>query len=191
MSDNKLDKIMADLINEANTLSAARTVFISLNKNIDLINQQQTGYSTFFAVVIDICRQCLFLSTVKIFDMAKHSSSLKSLKEALSRDDNIDKDKADELVKKIDDFLKNPDIAETLDRIREIRHQSIAHKQTEAEQKAEDRTYNEFYGLIDKTFLVLDQVADGIDFHENKRITKGSPVKKSIQRVLDTLFPKQ
>ena len=48
MSDNKPDKIMADLINEANTLSAARTVFISLNKNIDLINQQQTGYSTFF-----------------------------------------------------------------------------------------------------------------------------------------------
>ena len=182
---------MADLINEANTLSAARTVFIYLNKNIDLINQQQTGYSTFFVVVIMICRQCLFLSTGKIFDKSKHSSSLKSLKKALSQDDDIDKDKADELVETIDDILNDPDIAGTLGRIMEIRHQSIAHKQTEAEQKAEDRTYNEFYGLIDKTFEVLDQVADGIGFHENRRITKGSMVKASTRSVLGTLFPRR
>ena len=36
MSDNKLDKIMADLNYEANTVSAARVVVRTLNDNIGL-----------------------------------------------------------------------------------------------------------------------------------------------------------
>ena len=183
---------MGDLINEANTLSAVRVVFRTLNENVDLTNQYRE-YRTFFVVVKKICWQCLFLSTVKIFDQNKYKeiSSLKSLKKALiqRRDVNIDKDKADKLVKTIDDFLRDNDIAGTLKRIKEIRHQIIAHKQMGAEQKAKDITLNEFYGLIDKTFVVLDQVADGIGFHENKRITKGSMIKASTRSVLDTLLP--
>ena len=184
---------MADLINEANTLSAARTVFISLNKNIDLINQQHTGYSTFFVVVKKICWQYLFLSTVKIFDKSKHneSSSLKSLKKALSQDDDIDKVKADELVKTIDDFLRDDVVAGTLKRIEEIRHQNIAHKQIKPEQKARDITLDDLYGLIDKTSKLLNEIADRIDFHKNKRIIKGSMVKASTRSVLNTLFPRR
>ena len=77
---------MADLINEANTLSAARTVFISLNKNIDLINQQQTGYSTFFAVVIEICRQCLFMSGASFIATWRHKESRPYNRCAVMRD---------------------------------------------------------------------------------------------------------
>ena len=190
MSDNKLHKIMADLIYEANMVSAARVVIRTLNDNFDLINQY-LEYSTFFVVVRETCMQCLYLSTVKIFDQydRKETSSLKFLKKAVSRESDIDKDKADEIIEIIDGFLKDHDIAGTLDRIREIRHQFIAHKQTGAEQIARDITLNEFYGFIDETFELLDQVADRIGFHGSKRVTRGSPVKSSIESVLYTLFP--
>ena len=192
MAENKLDKIMGDLIYEANTLCAVRVVIRTLADNVDLINQY-VEYSTFFAVVEETCLQCLFLSTGKIFDQYDHkeTSSLKSLKRALlqGRGVDIDKDKADELIVLVDDFLRDHENAGILDRIKEIRHQFIAHKQTEAEQNAQDITMNELYGLIDKTFIVLNQVADRIGFHGNKRIIKGDTVKSSILSVLDTLFP--
>ena len=192
MSENKLNKIMADLIYEANTISAARVVLRTLNDNVDLINQY-LEYSTFFVVVKETCLQCLYLSTVKIFDQydREETSSLKFLKKAVSQNRNIDKDKADEIIETIDNFLRDNNIAGTLERIKEIRHQSIAHKQTEAEQKAKNITMNEFYWLIDETFALLNQVADKIGFHGNKRVTRGSTVKSSIQSVLYTLLPKR
>ena len=185
---------MADLIYEANTLCAVRVVIRTLADNVGLINQH-VEFSTFFAVVEETCFQCLFISTGKIFDQYDHkeTSSLKSLRKALfqGRGVDIDKDKTDESIKKIDDLLRDHDISGTLDRIKEIRHQFIAHKQTEAEQKAKDITMNEFYGLIDKTFIVFNQVADRIVFHGNKRIIKGDTVKSSIHSVLNTLFPRR
>ena len=190
MSDNKIDKIMADLINEANTVSAARVVFRTLNDNIDLINQHE--HSTFFVVVMETCRQCMILSTAKIFDRSKYdeTSSLKYLKKALceGRGVEVDKDEVCEIIETIDDFLQDHDIAGTLNRIKEIRHQFVAHKQTIADQKAKDITLHEFYGFIDETFELLDQVADKIGFHVNKKVTKGSTVRLSLQSVLDTLY---
>ena len=193
MSDNKLNKIMADLIYEANTVLAARVVFRTLNGNVNLINWH-VEYAPFFDVVRDTCRQRLFLSTVKIFDQYQHKekSSLKSLKKALEQGEGveIDKDKADEIIKTIDDFLRDNDIAGILKRVEEIRHQFIAHKQTEPEQNARDITMDEFDRLIDKTIGLLSQVADRTGFHEEGIIT-GSAVKSSTQNVLDTLFPEQ
>ena len=190
MSDNKLDKIMADLIYEANTVSAARVVFRTLNDNIDLINQHE--HSTFFVVVMETCRQCMILSTAKIFDRSKYdeTSSLKYLKKALceGRCVEVDKDEACEIIETIDDFLEDYDNAGTLNRIREIRDQVGAHRQTEPEQSAKDTTMNEFYEFIDKTFELLDQVADKIGFHVNKKVTKGSTVRLSLQSVLHTLY---
>ena len=193
MSDNKLNKIMADLIYEANTVFAARVVFRAVDGNVDLINRH-VEYTPFFDVVRDTCFQRLFLSAVKIFDQSKHkeTSSLKSLKKALDQGEGveIDKDKADEIIKTIDDFLRDNDIAGILKRVEEIRHQFIAHKQTEPEQNARDITMDEFDRLIDKTIGLLSQVADRTGFNE-EGIIKGSAVKSSAQNVLDTLFPEQ
>ena len=43
-----------------------------------------------------------------------------------------------------------------------------------AEQNAREITMNEFYWLIDETFALLNQVADKIGFHGNKRVTRGA-----------------
>lgn len=184
---------MADLIYEANTVVAARVVFRTVDGNVDLINRHEK-YAPFFDVVRDTCFQRLFLSTVKIFDQSKHkeTSSLKSLKKVLDQGEGVEiaKDKADEIIKTIDDFLRDNDIVGTLERVEEIRHQFIAHKQTEPEQKARDITMGEFDQLIDKTIGLLSQVADRTGFHEEGIIT-GSAVKPSTQNVLDTLFPEQ
>ena len=179
---------MANLIDEANMVSAARVVFRTLNDNIDLINQHE--HSTIFVVVKKACSQCMILSTAKIFDQFKYNetSSLKYLKEALSRESDIDKDKAKEIIEIIDDFLNDPDNARILGRIREIRNQFVAHKQTEAVQETGDITLNDFYEFTDKTFELLDQVADRIGYHENKRVTKGSTVESSLLSVLFTLL---
>ena len=100
---------------------------------------------------------------------------------------DADQDKATEIIDTIDDFLNDHDIAGTLDRIREIRHQFIAHKQTEAQLEARDITMNDFYGLIDKTFELLNEIADRIGFHGNQRITRGDEVKSSIQSLFYAL----
>lgn len=190
MPENKLDKIMADLFYEANTLSAIQVVLRSLDDNVDQINQR-IEHSPFFAVVKEACWQTLYLSTGKIFDEPtkhKETSSLKSLKKAVCQGSSVDIDEANELIMTINDFLGAHDIAGTLKRIKEIRHQVIAHKQTEPEQKAEDITIEEVYEFIDKTFVLLNQVADGIGFHGTDRITRGSTVEKSTQSVLYSLY---
>ena len=192
MSENKLYKIMADLLYEANTLNAVQVVLRSLDDNADTINHH-LEHSAFFAVVKGACWQTLYLSTGKIFDEPtkhKETSSLKSLKKAVcqGRSVDMDKDKANELITVINDFLGAHDIAGTLKRIKEIRHQVIAHKQTEPEQTAGDITTEEIYEFIDKTFALLNQVADGIGFPGINRITRGSTVKESTQSVLYTLY---
>ena len=190
MSDNKLRKIMADLFYEANTLSAARIVIKILNDYDDLI-KQYVEYSVFFAVVRDTCMQSLFLSTTKIFDESKYNetSSLKYLKMALPQESEIDKDKAKEIIATIKEFLCDDDIKRTLNTIKEIRNQFIAHKQIEVELKARDMTMDDIYGFIDETFKLLNQVADRIGFPGYQRITKGNTVEESIESVLYTLFP--
>ena len=190
MPENKLYKIMADLLYEANTLSAVQVVLRSLDDNAGQISQR-IEHSPFFAVVKEACWQTLYLSTGKLFDEPtkhKETSSLKSLKKAVCQGSSVDIDKANELITAINDFLGAQDIAGTLKRIKEIRHQIIAHKQTEPEQKAEDITIEEVYEFIDKTFVLLNQVADGIGFHGTDRITRGSTVKDSTQSVLYSLY---
>ena len=93
----------------------------------------------------------MILSTAKIFDRSKHNetSSLKYLKKALceGRGVVVDKDEACEIIETVDDFLQDHDIAGTINRVREIRDQSIAHKQTFVAHKqteAEKKTYNDF-----------------------------------------------
>ena len=192
MPENKLYKIMVDLLHEANTLSAVQVVLRSLDDNADQISQR-IEHSPFFAVVKEACWQTLYLSTGKIFDEPtkyKETSSLKSLTKAVCqvRSVDINEAKANESITAINDFLGAHDIAGTLKRIKEIRHQVIAHKQTEPEQKAKDITINEIHEFIDKTFVLLNQVADGIGFHGTDRITRGSTVKDSTQSVMYSLY---
>ena len=192
MPENKLYKIMADLLHEANTLSAVQVVLRSLDDNVDQINQH-IEHSPFFAVVKEACWQTLYLSTGKIFDEPnkhKEASSLKSLKKAVcqGRSVEINEANANESIIAINDFLGAHDIAGTLKRIKEIRHQFVAHKQTIADQKAKDITINEIHEFIDKTFVLLNQVADGIGFHGTDRITRGNTVKDSTQSVLYSLY---
>ena len=190
MPENKLNKIMVDLLYEANTLSAVQVVLRALDDNADQISQR-IEHSPFFAVVKEACWQTLYLSTGKIFDEPtkyKETSSLKSLKKAVCQGSSVDIDKANESITAINDFLGAHDIAGTLKRIKEIRHQVIAHKQTEPEQKAKDITINEIHEFIDKTFVLLNQVADGTGFHGTNRITRGSTVKDSTQSVLYSLY---
>ena len=172
-----------DLINEGNNLRAVQGVYKTLNDHTQTLNQDRK-YSIFFAVVRFLCYQYLLLSICKIFDQSKYTetSSLKYLKKALNEGVENENDR-DKLVNAIDDLLCDHCIAATLSRVEEIRNQLIAHKQTDAEQKAMDITLNEVFRLIEKSRRVINKVACGINYSE----TIPSSNEKFIQAVMQVL----
>lgn len=185
MTGNKLEKITGDIVNEGYHLWASLNVWWTLNREhknyLKIINHKD--YGAFFSAVRFACNRNIYLSIGKIFDRDTRTSSLKNLKIELEGDMKPD------LAKLIDNLLCDEGVIKTLNRLKQVRNQYVAHNQTQPTDKG-SRTWDETIDLIKKTCKVINQVADGISFDENKRIPNiidANTYKMATQQVLNAL----
>ena len=183
-NENKLEKIMRDMIEEGNNLRCVLSVWKTLTQkeSTDILNKHEKSLH-FFEVVRFTCNRYLYLSICKIFDMSSHNetSSLKYLKKALAKSQNT------ELVSLVDDFLREKDTVETLKKMTEIRNQYVAHNQMDKEKKATGKTWDDAFKLIEKTCEVINQVADDIHFGKIISVEEADKRKAATHVVLHVL----
>lgn len=181
---DKPEDIIKNLVQEGMAARASYQIWSALRKqeSFDQYEEILTGddYKAFFNTSSSTHFKLIFISLGKIFDSDSRTSSIETLKKALEKADRVD------LVTHIEEKLGNR--KQIRERIKKIRHQSIAHNQgnlsKEEIYKTNSITPDELCCFIDETCEVINYLASVFGL---STMFMSDRVKQSTLKVLSAL----